>query len=47
MEAIHLELKWHLDTQQHQLVKSVYFGGGTPSVVDSKYFEVFIQTLDK
>ena len=47
MEALQLELKWHLSAQPHQPVNTVYFGGGTPSVVDPKYLGDLIQVLDK
>jgi oxygen-independent coproporphyrinogen-3 oxidase len=47
MEALHLELKWHLNAQPHQPVNTIYFGGGTPSVVDPKYLGGLIEALDK
>jgi oxygen-independent coproporphyrinogen-3 oxidase len=47
MEAIELELEWHFKTQDCQPLRSVYFGGGTPSVVDPKYLSGFVQNLDK
>lgn len=47
MEALQLELKWHLSAQPQQPASTVYFGGGTPSVVDPEYLGDLIQVLDK
>jgi len=46
-EAVIKELKEKKDQYKNYIIDTIYFGGGTPSLIDEKYIEQIIDTINK